>query len=68
MCGQDITQDPAFFVNQANLDGLFGAVGHDGVALWGSVGSSKGEDGNASEVVSYLNSVWAPYLTQHCSP
>ena len=66
MCGQDVTQNLGYFVNTANLDGLFGATGHDGIALWGSVGDFKGEDNNVTEVVEYLDKVWAPYLAKHC--
>ena len=51
MCSQYVTQDLGYFVDDDNLAGIFGAIGHDGIALWGSVGYSKGEDKNATEVV-----------------
>ena len=45
---------------------VFQAKGHDGIALWGSVGTSKGEDANATEVVQYLDDEWADYISKHC--
>jgi hypothetical protein len=66
MCAQHVTQDLGYFVQDGNLPGLFGASGHDGIALWGSVGAYPGEDSNASEVVSYLDKFWAPYVAKHC--
>ena len=43
----------------ANSQALFGATGVDGIALWGSIGTSAGEDATASEVVGYLGRVRA---------
>ena len=68
MCSQAVTQDLGYFVNDGNLPALFAATGHDGIAVWGSIGDFKGEDQNASEVESYLDHVWAPYVTKHCLP
>jgi hypothetical protein len=68
MCSQHVTQDLGYFVSDGNIVGLFGATGHDGIALWGSVGASTGEDQNATEVVQYLDRVWAPHVVQHCQP
>lgn len=51
MRAQHVTQDLGYFVQDANLNNLFQSSGHDGIALWGSVGDSSGEDNNSSEVV-----------------
>jgi len=48
------------------LDGLFAATGHDGIALWGSVGDFAGEDANATEVQAYLEEYWGPHVEKHC--
>ena len=66
MCAQKITGDLGYFVDDGNLAALFGVVGIDGIAIWGSIGTSTGEDANATEVAGYLNSVWAPHLASRC--
>ena len=66
MCSQHVTQDIGYFVDDGNMDALFGAHGHDGIALWGSLGVSVGEDQNVTEVQSYLERVWAPHVMAHC--
>ena len=67
MCAQHITGDAGLFMRDGNLDGLFGAYGNDGIALWGSVGDYPGEDANASQVIAYLDAVWAPRVAKHCA-
>ena len=49
MCAQHVTGDPGYFVKDGNLPAMFGASGHDGLALWGSVGDFPGEDANATQ-------------------
>eukprot|EP00041_Stephanoeca_diplocostata_P030049 m.899381 g.899381 ORF g.899381 m.899381 type:complete len:392 (+) comp23680_c0_seq6:134-1309(+) len=66
MCARVTSTAAAYFVHDGNLHGPFTAVGHDGILLWGSVGSYPGEDANASVVVDYLNTVWAPLVQQYC--
>lgn len=66
-CAQGVTDDEGYFVHDGNLAALFGVEGADGIALWGSVGDSRGEDANASHVVDYLNRVWQPLIASHCA-
>ena len=66
MCSQHVTADLGYFVRDGNLDGLFAATGHDGIALWGSVGDFAGEDANATEVQTYLQEYWGPHVEKHC--
>ena len=66
MCAQHVTADLGYFVRDGNLDGLFAATGHDGIALWGSVGDFAGEDANATEVQAYLEEYWGPHVEKHC--
>ena len=68
MCAQDITTDLGYYVRDGNLAGLFAARGHDGIALWGSVGTFRGEDCNVTEVVQYLDDEWTSYIFAHCKP
>lgn len=69
MCAQHVTTDLGYFVRDGNLaEGLFAARGHDGIALWGSVGTYRGEDINATEIVQYLDDEWAPFVSTQCKP
>ena len=40
--------------------------GHDGLAIWGSVGDAKGEDRDEAEVAAYFESNWGPLVAAHC--
>eukprot|EP01051_Picozoa_sp_SAG22_P001149 SAG22_NODE_43_length_25304_cov_5.394644_1_plen_966_part_00 len=66
MCAQHVTGDLGYFVQDGNLDALFSATGHDGIALWGSVGVFPGEDANATQVTQYLETFWGPHVATHC--
>jgi hypothetical protein len=69
MCSQKVTQDIGFFVDDGNMAALFSRTrGHDGLALWGSLGTFTGEDRNVTEVKLYLDRVWGPHIAKHCLP
>ena len=71
MCAQHVNGDIGYFMQDGNIDALFGATGVDGIALWGSVHSGgsvpTGEDGNVTEIVEYLDRVWSPYVAKRCT-
>ena len=68
MCAQEVgvneTAPP--FVKDGNLDALFAATGHDGIAIWGSVGDAKGEDQSEPQVAAYFEQFWGALVSSHC--
>lgn len=70
MCAQEVVANATAppFVVDGNLAALFAATGHDGLAIWGSVGGAKGEDQDEDQVAGYLAGHWGPLVTAGCAP
>ena len=54
------------FVSDGNLEALFAATGHDGLAIWGSIGGARGEDQDEEQVAQYFEEQWGPRLMASC--
>lgn len=54
------------FVSDGNLEALFAASGHDGLAIWGSVGDARGEDQDEEQVAQYFEEHWGPLVSARC--
>ena len=70
MCAQKVlnSTDLDYFAQDANVAEPFERRGHDGVIMWGTVGTFGYEDHDPEFVAQYLNRVWAGPITTHCSP
>jgi hypothetical protein len=68
MCAQEVTANATSppFVQDGNLEALFATTGHDGLAIWGSVGSFTGEDHDEGQVAAYFESKWGALVAAHC--
>lgn len=64
-------QNTSFWADSVYLRDSFAATqaaGGDGVVLWGSVGSFKGEDHDPAVVAKFLSRDVAPLVEQYCGP
>jgi hypothetical protein len=70
MCAQKVLNctDLDYYAQDANVAEPFEQVGHDGVIMWGSVGTFGYEDHDPSFVADYLNTFWGGPITKHCAP
>jgi hypothetical protein len=68
MCAQKVldSDDLDYYAQDANVVEPFESSGHDGVIMWGSVGTFGYEDHDPAFVATYLNHFWGPPVEAHC--
>lgn len=68
MCAQKVldSDNLDYYAQDANVMEPFSSTGHDGVILWGTVGTFGYEDHDPAFVAAYLNRFWAPPIEAHC--
>ena len=68
MCAQKVLDcdNLDYYARDANVVEPFESTGHDGVIMWGSVGTFGYEDHDPAFVAAYLNRFWAPPIEAHC--
>ena len=69
MCAQKVlnSTDLDYFAQDANVLEPFEQTGHDGIIMWGSVGTFGYEDHDPGFVAQYLDRFWSGPIVRHCS-
>ena len=68
MCAQKVADctDLDYYAQDANVAEPFESAGHDGVIMWGTVGTFGFEDHDAGFVADYLDKFWSGPVGKHC--
>jgi hypothetical protein len=69
MCAQKVLDchNLDYYAQDVNVAEPFEQTGHDGVIMWGSVGTFGFEDHDPVFVAKYLNEFWSGPIAKHCA-